>query len=50
VTTALVTGCPRCDSAIDFISRSTIAEISGSEYSSFRTRIRTLWLGPSAIW
>jgi len=47
--TALVTFSPVCRSAICFISRSTIAEISGSENSSSRIWMRTPWFGASTI-
>ncbi len=40
---------PSACSATCFISRSTMAEISGSENCSSRTWIRTEWFGPSMI-
>ena len=50
VTTAFATGWPSRASAIDFISLSTIAEISGRLNTSSRTWMRTLWFSPSTIW
>ena len=47
--TAWRIGWPSRSSAIDFISRSTIAETSGSENCSSRIWMRTLWFGPSTM-
>ena len=48
--TALLTARPRWLSAMAFISLSTRAEISGSEYVCSRTEMRTELLSPSTIW
>jgi hypothetical protein len=49
VITARVTGRPRYWSAMAFISLSTRAEISGSEYTPSATSMRTELFSPSTI-